>query len=42
MLRIVWAMENILIFLCVWHILKAWHLHAMEKIKDVETILHDA
>jgi hypothetical protein len=21
-------------FFCTWHVLKAWHLHSMEKIKD--------
>jgi hypothetical protein len=44
MLRVVWAIENIPIFLCAWHVLKTWHLHVMEKIKDVEVrqiILHD-
>jgi hypothetical protein len=29
-------LENVPIFLCPWHVLKAWLLHAMEKIKDVE------
>jgi hypothetical protein len=29
-------MENISIFLCAQNVLKAWHLHAMEKIKVVE------
>jgi hypothetical protein len=33
---VVWAIENIPIFLYAWHVLKAWHLHAMEKIKYVE------
>jgi hypothetical protein len=23
-------------YLCCWHVLKAWHLHGTEKIKDVE------
>jgi len=42
MLRIVWAMKNI--FFCACHVLKAWCLRTMEKIKDVEVwriILHD-
>jgi hypothetical protein len=26
--------DHVLIFLCAWHVLKAWHLHSMEKIKD--------
>ncbi len=29
-----WNQDPILIFLCTWHVLKAWHLHSMEKIKD--------
>jgi hypothetical protein len=36
--------DNIPIFLCAWHVYKAWCLCAMEKIKDVEVrqaILHD-
>jgi hypothetical protein len=44
MLRIVWTTKNILILLCAWHVLKAWHLHKMEKTKDVEVrrmIIHD-
>ncbi len=36
MLRVVWVIKNILIFFYAWHVLKAWCLHAMEKIKDVE------
>jgi hypothetical protein len=27
---------NVPIFLCCWHVLKAWWLHATKKIKDVE------
>ncbi len=23
------------IYLCAWHVLKAWRIHALEKIKDV-------
>jgi len=36
MLRIFWVTNNIPIFPYAWHVLKAWHLHVMEKIKDVE------
>jgi hypothetical protein len=42
MLRIVWATKNIFLYAC--HVLKAWCLRTMEKIKDVEAqqiILHD-
>jgi hypothetical protein len=31
---IVWNQNLVPIFLCTWHVLKAWHLHSMEKIKD--------
>jgi len=32
---IVWGEEDQMpIYLCAWHVLKAWHLHSMEKIKD--------
>jgi hypothetical protein len=36
MFRIIWVVKNNPIFSYVWHVLKAWYLHAMEKIKDVE------
>jgi len=36
MLRIVWTIDNIPIFLYAWHVLKTWWLHAMEKVKYVE------
>jgi hypothetical protein len=29
-------MDKVPIYLCCWHVLKAWHLHGIEKIKDVE------
>jgi len=29
-------MDKVPIYLCYWHVLKAWHLHGTEKIKDVE------
>jgi hypothetical protein len=32
----VWGQDLIQIFLYAWHVLKAWHLHSMEKIKDSE------
>jgi hypothetical protein len=44
MVRIVWGDDQMPIYLCAWHILKAQHLHSMEKIKDNEvqpTILDD-
>jgi hypothetical protein len=28
--------DKVPIFLCYWHVLKARHLHRIEKIKDVE------
>ncbi len=36
MVRIVWANDQVSIYLCIWHILKVWHLRSMEKIKDNE------
>jgi len=30
------GLDLIPIFLCTWHVLKAWHLCSMEKIKDSE------
>jgi hypothetical protein len=38
MVRIVWGDEQLPIYLYVWHILKAWHLRSMEKIKDNEVL----
>jgi hypothetical protein len=29
-------MDKVPIYLCCWHVLKAWRLHGTEKIKDVE------
>jgi hypothetical protein len=29
-------MDKVSIYLCCWHVLKAWHLRGNEKIKDVE------
>jgi hypothetical protein len=29
-------MDKVPIYLYSWHVLKAWHLHGTEKIKDVE------
>jgi len=34
MVRIVCGEDQVPIYLCAWHVLKAWHLHSMEKIKD--------
>jgi hypothetical protein len=36
MVRIVWGDDQVPIYLCAWHILKAWRLRSMEKIKDNE------
>jgi hypothetical protein len=33
---IVWSLNYILIFLCVWHVLKTWCLWLIEKIKYME------
>jgi hypothetical protein len=30
----VWGEDQVPIYLCAWHILKAWRLCSMEKIKD--------
>ncbi len=32
--RIVWGQKPIPNFFCTWHVLKAWRLRSMEKIKD--------
>jgi hypothetical protein len=34
MVRIVWDEDQMFIYLCAWHVLKACHLCLMEKIKD--------
>jgi len=34
--RIVWGQDLVPYFFGAWHVLKAWHLHSMEKIKDSE------
>jgi hypothetical protein len=36
MVRIVWGDDQVPIYFCAWHVLKAWRLHLMEKIKDNE------
>ncbi len=36
MVRIVWGYNQVLIYLCAWHVLNVWCLHSMEKIKDDE------
>ncbi len=36
MVRIVWGDNQVPIYLCTWHVLKAWCLCMMEKIKDNE------
>ncbi len=34
MIRMVWGKDQVPIYFCAWHILKAWRLCSMEKIKD--------
>jgi hypothetical protein len=34
MVKIVWGKDQMPIYLCAWHVLKAWSLCSMEKIKD--------
>jgi hypothetical protein len=36
MVRIVWGDDQVPIYLCAWHVLKAWRLNSMEKIKNNE------
>jgi hypothetical protein len=36
MVRIVWVDNQMPIYLCAWHVLRAWCLHSIEKIKDNE------
>jgi hypothetical protein len=36
MVKIVWGNDQVPIYLCVRHVLKAWCLCSMEKIKDNE------
>jgi hypothetical protein len=36
MVKIVWGDDQVPIYLCAWHVLKAWRLHSMKKIKDNE------
>jgi hypothetical protein len=32
----VWGENEVPIYLCAWHVLEAWHLWSMEKMKDIE------
>jgi hypothetical protein len=34
MVKIMWGDDQMPIYLYVWHVLKAWHFHLMEKIID--------
>jgi hypothetical protein len=34
MVKIVWDEDQVSIYLCAWHVLKALHWRSMEKIKD--------
>jgi hypothetical protein len=36
MVRIVWGNDQMPTYVCAWHVLKAWCLRSMEKIKDNE------
>jgi hypothetical protein len=36
MVKIVWGEDEMLIYLCAWHVLKVWGLWSMKKIKDNE------
>ncbi len=36
LIKVVWAMDKVPIYLYCWHVFKTWHLHGIEKIKDVE------
>ncbi len=36
LIKVIWGMDKVLIYLCYWHVLKAWRLRGIEKIKDVE------
>jgi len=45
LIRVVWGMDKVPIYLYCWHVLKAWHLRGTKKIKDVEVrggILQDS
>ncbi len=34
MVKIVWGDDQVPIYFCAWHVLKVWHVHSMEKIKN--------
>jgi hypothetical protein len=34
MFKMVWGEDQMPIYICVWHILKFWHLHLMENVKN--------
>jgi len=34
MVMIMWGEDQVSIYLCAWHVLKVWHLHLMEIIKN--------
>jgi hypothetical protein len=36
MVKIVWGEDQMPIYFCAWHVLKAWRLCSMKKIKDNE------
>ncbi len=47
LIKVIWGMDKVPIYLCCWHVLKAWRLCGIEKIKVVEVLggifqdLHD-
>ncbi len=36
LIKVVWGIDNVPIYLYCWHVFKAWCLCGIEKIKDVE------
>jgi len=36
MVRIMWGIDQVPIYFCVWHVLMAWCLRSIEKIKNNE------
>jgi hypothetical protein len=39
LIKVVWGMDKVPIYLYYWHVFKAWRLCVIKKIKDVE--VHD-
>ncbi len=36
LIRVVWGMDKVPIYLCYWRVLKAWRLHGTEEFKAME------